>query len=140
MSLVGGCTTAGPPGVAGLCVDTFDDIVTNIVDGDTLDVAECGRIRLALVDTPERGQEGYENATDFTRAVCPVGANATVDIDSGQPMDTTGTRRVAVVFCGGDNLNAELLVAGHAVILVQFCDESEFTDEEWAREQCARPD
>jgi endonuclease YncB( thermonuclease family) len=37
--------------------------VVKVVDGDTLDVAGVGRIRLVGVDTPERGACGYESAT-----------------------------------------------------------------------------
>lgn len=37
-----------------LCQNCFSGIVTHIVDGDTLDIGNK-RIRLALVDTPERG-------------------------------------------------------------------------------------
>ena len=39
----------------------FEGIVNHIVDGDTLDINDH-RIRLALVNTPERGQEGYMKA------------------------------------------------------------------------------
>ena len=59
-----------------------------------------------------------------------------VDIDDGQPWDTTGTRRVAALGCAGGLLNAELLDAGHAIVLVGFCDVSQFADEPWARPWC----
>ncbi len=38
-------------------------VVTHIVDGDTIDVAGVGRIRVIGIDTPERGACGYESAT-----------------------------------------------------------------------------
>ena len=38
--------------------------VTYIVDGDTLDINGI-RIRLSLVDTPERGQPGFREAKEF---------------------------------------------------------------------------
>lgn len=49
--------------------------VENVVDGDTIDVSiDLGfkthtrqRMRLARVDTPERGQAGYAAARDFVR-------------------------------------------------------------------------
>src|SRR5688500_752261 len=40
--------------------------VTYVVDGDTLDINDM-RIRLSLVDTPERGQEGYQEAKNFVK-------------------------------------------------------------------------
>ena len=38
-------------------------VVTRIVDGDTLDVAGYGRIRVIGIDTPERGECGFDSAT-----------------------------------------------------------------------------
>ena len=54
---------------------TFQAICTNVVDGDTIDILlDLGfkttaerRVRLLNVDTPERGQENYKEATDFTK-------------------------------------------------------------------------
>ena len=37
--------------------------VTHVVDGDTIDVAGAGRIRIIGIDTPERGECGYAPAT-----------------------------------------------------------------------------
>ena len=37
--------------------------MVKVVDGDTIDVAGVGRIRLVGMDTPERGACGYESAT-----------------------------------------------------------------------------
>lgn len=129
-----GCTA---PDAEGPCADTVEDTIQRVVDGDTLDAALCGRIRLALVDTPERGEPGFGEASAFTAGLCPVGSKALVDRDAGQPTDTTGTRIVAVLHCGGQNLNAELLRNGHAVILTEFCAVSEFADEPWAAEGCS---
>jgi endonuclease YncB( thermonuclease family) len=38
-------------------------VVTNIVDGDTIDVAGVGRIRVIGIDTPERGECGFDKAS-----------------------------------------------------------------------------
>ena len=110
----------------------FEGPVTKIVDGDTLYVGNV-KIRLVLVDTPEVGENGFEEATQFAAGLCPVGSNATVDQDDDQLYDRYG-RMLAVVYCGGKNLNEELLEEGHAVILTQYCDESEFGDQKWARD------
>lgn len=122
-------------GDGGLCsgsAECFEDTVTKIVDGDTLYVGDV-KIRLALVDTPEVGEDGFEEATQFAKNLCPVGSNATVDQDDEQLYDWYG-RMLAVVYCDGKNLNEELLEKGHAVILTQYCDESEFGNQAWARE------
>lgn len=63
--------------------DCFRGIVTEIVDGDTIDVNNV-RIRLTMVNTPERGEAGYNEATEIAESVCPVRANALVDEDDGQ--------------------------------------------------------
>lgn len=104
--------------------------VRKVVDGDTLDIGDR-RIRLALVDTPEIGEPGYEEAKQFTEAVCPVGSPALVDEDDGQTGGSYG-RTIAVVVCGDRNLNAELLRTGHATLVTRFCAVSEFADDPWA--------
>ena len=38
----------------------LEGIVNYVIDGDTLDINDI-RIRLALVDTPKREQDGYKN-------------------------------------------------------------------------------
>jgi endonuclease YncB( thermonuclease family) len=115
----------------------FTGIVSKVVDGDTLDVGEI-RIRLALVNTPELDEEGYDSAKEYTSTLCPVGSRILVDQDDGQLQDDFG-RMLAKVTCSGTkNLNAELLYNGYAGILTQYCVESEFSIEDWARENgCA---
>lgn len=112
--------------------ECFTGTVTKVVDGDTLDVGSI-RVRLALVNTPERGDAGYQEATAFTSLLCPVGSTVLVDEDDGQTSGSYG-RMVAKVFCGGRILNAELLYAGHAGMYTQYCSVSEFAAESWARE------
>lgn len=61
-------------------------IVTKIVDGDTIDVSiDLGfhvwvkqRLRLARVNTPERGQPGFWEATNRVSELCPVGSEIQV--------------------------------------------------------------
>jgi micrococcal nuclease len=103
--------------------------VTGIVDGDTIDV-DGTRIRLALVDTPERGESGFMEATQFTASLCPIGSTAQVDVDDGQA--PSYGRTVAVVYYGGRNLNAELWRNGYARIDERFLGVSEFNPySEW---------
>ena len=133
VALLAGCEDDVDDG----CRDGVHDEVTRVVDGDTLDGAVCGRIRLALVDTPETNEPGFGEAAAFTESLCPVDALMEVDIDAGQPWDTTGTRRVALVRCGGENLNARLLEEGLADVLTEFCAVSEFAQDDWARDECS---
>src|SRR5438034_7124742 len=121
-----------PPGNTPQCEGTaacFTDTVTYIVDGDTLDVGST-RIRLALVNSPEVGGPGYTEAKEFANQTCPVGTQAFVDEDDGQTSGSYG-RMVALVFCQGTNLNAELLRTGNAVLVPDFCAVSEFARDAW---------
>ncbi len=105
--------------------------VAKIVDGDTIDVSGT-RIRLALVNTPEIGEPGYTESKQFTSELCPVGSEAVVDQDDGQPEGSFG-RMIAMVTCGDKVLNEELLDMGFGNILQQFCGISEFGDDDWAK-------
>ena len=113
--------------------------MTHIVDGDTLDVqpttGDAVRIRLTLVNTPEVGQPGYQAGKDVTANTCPIGSQALVDEDDGQTGGSYG-RMIALVYCGGKNLNAALLDAGLAVVLTQYCSVSEFASDAWAAPYC----
>lgn len=104
--------------------------VTYIVDGDTLDVNDV-RVRLALVDTPERGEIGYQSAKTFTKDVC-LGKQAEVDIDDGQRGGDRYGREIGVVYCDGVNINSELLDKELASIYTEYCDISEFANDQWA--------
>lgn len=54
----------------------FKATCTNVVDGDTIDIKlDMGfdifanrRVRLLHVDTPERGQDNWKEATEYTRS------------------------------------------------------------------------
>lgn len=112
--------------------------VTKIVDGDTIDI-EYERVRLVLVNTPERGEPGYAEAKRFTEQQCPVGSPAIYDPDSGQSGGSYG-RVIATVWCFGSSyeapempLNAMLLQYGHAELLPKFCRNSEFAGSNWAK-------
>jgi len=127
-----GGPSGNPPGSAPQCKGTaacFSDSVTYIVDGDTLDIGST-TIRLALVNTPEGGEPGYSEAKQFTAQTCPVGSHALVDEDDGQTGGSYG-RMVAVVYCGGVNLNAALLSSGNAVLVTYYCSVSEFATDPW---------
>jgi len=110
--------------------DCFTGKIDYVVDGDTLDVNGV-RIRLALVNTPETGESGFNEAKQFTKNLCAIGSSALVDEDDKQTTGSYG-RTVAVVYCGDYNLNEELLKYNHAQILPYFCDKSEFNNEDWA--------
>lgn len=105
--------------------------ITRIIDGDTLEV-DGAKIRLVLVDAPERSDPGGSQATRFAETLCPPGSPAVVDQDDRQLYDSYG-RMLAVVWCGGKNLNEELLSQGYAKVYYIFCGTSEFGTSPWAK-------
>jgi len=111
--------------------DCFRGIVTEIVDGDTVDVNNV-RVRLAMVNTPEAGEDGYDEATDTTESECSLGSEALVDEDDGQRGGSFG-RLIGVVSCNGNSqsINEILLETGKAVLYEDFCAITEFANVGW---------
>jgi len=110
--------------------------ITRIIDGDTIDVThlttgEPIRIRLALTNTPERGEMLYQEALDFTGTMCPTGSRIIFDQDDGQLAGSYG-RVIGAVYCNGILLNEALLETSLGVIDTKFCEASEYGDD-WAR-------
>ncbi|RMF30521.1 MAG: thermonuclease family protein [Candidatus Nitrosothermus koennekii] len=115
----------------------FYATVVRVMDGDTIDVNynnEIIRIRLALVDTPERYEPLYEEAKEFTAKLCPIGSRVLIDEDDNQLEGSYG-RMIAKVYCNDKILNAELVNNALASIDARFCF-SEFAYEEWAKDYC----
>ncbi|MBE9225055.1 thermonuclease family protein [Phormidium sp. LEGE 05292] len=106
-------------------VSTQSATVISVVDGDTLNVkmTQCRlpinnnsqqcRIRLACIDTPERGQNPfYQQAKDRLIELLPRGTNITVkDTDT-----TAGNRIVAEIFRGRNSINIQMVKEGKAVV------------------------
>ena len=44
-------------------------LVTKIIDGDTIRIENGKTIRLICINTPEKGEEGYEEATNYLRSL-----------------------------------------------------------------------
>ena len=110
------------------CISGF---VTRVIDGDTIVVGDKS-IRFALVNTPEWGDYDYTQARYYIETICPVGSKVLVDEDDGQTQGSFG-RIIAKIYCNELNLNEEILEVGHAEILPQFCQVSEFAQESWAK-------
>jgi micrococcal nuclease len=99
-------------------VRRFDHVsVVRVVDGDTCDlVVDLGfsvktqqRFRLARINTPERGQPGYAEATAELQRLL-AGRGLTIEV-RGQ--DKYG-RWLVEIFAGGANVNDAMLAAGMA--------------------------
>lgn len=94
-------------------------VVSKVIDGDTFDTTSEGRIRLADVDTPEKGESGYYEAKNFLTSLV-YDKHVYLDIDDVYETDKYG-RLVCVVYVSYNathfkNINKALLVEGYAVI------------------------
>ena len=100
----------GPPATSIFCPDCQLVEVTGVVDGDTIDTS-IGRVRFFGVDTPERGEDCFTEATEFTRLL--VGSQ--VRIEDGPRLEDTYGRRLAYIFdSSGNSIDAQLIAAGFA--------------------------
>lgn len=104
--------------------------ITNIVDGDTIDLGET-RVRLALTSTPELNDLGGVESKNFVEEKCPLNSDVLIDEDDGQIEGSYG-RVIAKVYCQGVLLNEEILEKGYGEINTIHCFDSEFKEESWA--------
>ncbi len=100
--------------------------VTRIADGDSIDCAPLGRIRLVGIDTPELSQDPIGRvAADVLRSHIPIGSRVGVELDV-EERDRNG-RLLGYVWAEGRLVNWLMVRSGHAVTLtyppnVQYVD------------------
>lgn len=80
------------------------------LDGDTLALPDGTRLRLAGVDTPERGRPGWAEATSLTRAL--LSDHAWRWLPATPPTDVYGRRLGRLVNERGEELGAALIERG----------------------------
>ncbi len=101
----------GPPATSFSCPDCQLVSVTNVVDGDTIDTS-LGRVRFFGIDTPERGDDCFTEATDFTRLL--VGSQ--VRLEDGPRLEDTYGRRLAYIYdSSGNSIDVQLIAGGFAI-------------------------
>ena len=94
-----------------MCIDCQVVDVTKVIDGDTLDTS-VGRVRFFGIDTPERGDQCFQEATNFTR----IAAGDKVRLETGPRRTDSYGRRLAYVYdSSGDSIDAQLVSGGFAV-------------------------
>jgi micrococcal nuclease len=117
--------------------DTEDPLimskVVRVIDGDTIVLESGEHVRFAIVNTPEKGQEGWQEAKDWTSYKC-LDKDVMIDMDNGQPL--TYGRPVAAVYCDSGTkdgsyefINYELIDLGFGVVMTNYCKVSEFAKE-----------
>jgi endonuclease YncB( thermonuclease family) len=102
-------------------------VVYRVIDGDTIELSTGERVRFIGIDTPERGEAGFDEATDFVRGLIE-GQVVWLEAD-GNDTDPHGRlRRYIWIEKPTDNtceqqitnkmLNARLLVYGYAEVMI----------------------
>lgn len=78
-----------------------------VIDGDTIWVYGVGKVRLVQIDTPEKGESGFDEAKKFVEDRC-LGKTVYLDIDDEEPYDKYD-RTLAIVYTDSEDINRELL-------------------------------
>jgi micrococcal nuclease len=111
--------------------ELWSGYVKNVVDGDTVDVSfniyGIQRVRLVGINTPEIGEEGYEEAKAFVNKTC-WGEEVKLDVDDKRQYDPH-YRILAVVYVNGTNLNEKMVKEGYAEVM--YIPPSEFDCRDW---------
>jgi endonuclease YncB( thermonuclease family) len=100
----------GPPTTSFSCPECQLVEVNRVVDGDTIDTS-IGRVRLFGVDTPERADDCFTEATDFTRLL--VGTQVRLE-DGPRIKDNYGRRLAYVYDSSGNSIDVQLIAGGFA--------------------------
>ena len=86
--------SSGPPTTSFNCTGCEAFSVGRVIDGDTLDLSDGARVRLYGIDTPERGEPCFTEATNRLRQL----AGATVRLESGPRATDSFGRRLAYAY------------------------------------------
>jgi len=92
-----------------------DVFVYEVVDGDTFKMSDGTKVRLLCVDTPERGEEGYDRATKFLESIILY---REVRLEKGETLDEVDkySRDLRFVYVNTPNgevfVNAEIVRLG----------------------------
>ena len=115
--LVSGCDLVQPDDETGGSEDMVR--VSRVVDGDTVELADGRKVRYLGINTPERGQPFYQEATDFN-AELVAGKKVRLEFDV-DTIDKYG-RTLAHVFVGLflPSLATILLMASGPFYLIWF--------------------
>ncbi|NLC56836.1 MAG: hypothetical protein GX774_08380 [Armatimonadetes bacterium] len=92
------------------------DTCTRVLEGDLIEGAKVGRIRLIGVIAPAKGEPGWRQSLDYTRQLVQ-GKQIKVEICAERPNDYLDRVRAVVYLPDATNLNTKVLRAGMARIL-----------------------
>jgi micrococcal nuclease len=85
-----------------------------VIDGDTVEMADGDRCRLLGIDTPERGEDGFDEATDFLRELIE-GKRVRLEADPDHDDRDFFGRLLRHVYLPDDrNVQVLIIEAGHS--------------------------
>lgn len=90
-----------------------DNYVTNIVDGDTFDIFSGERIRMICIDSPEKGEKGYEEAAQYLEYLI---LHKEVTLEKDVSENDSYRRLLRYVYVDGIFVNKEMVKSGNAVL------------------------
>ena len=100
----------GPPQTVINCAGCPLVDVTRVIDGDTIDTS-IGRVRFYGIDTPERGEACFSEATAATERL----TGSQVRLEDGPRLTDSFDRRLAYVFdASGNSIGVQLIAGGYA--------------------------
>lgn len=111
--------------------------MTQVIDGDTVEMEELGRVRLIGVNTPEDGRCYETAATRFTRERLE---GKTVNYELGEEREDRYGRTLAYLSRGGEMHNRLLLSKGFAKLLTIPPNDKYAQDFEAAERRAQRTD
>jgi len=86
-------------------------LVTSVIDGDTVELADGRRVRYLGIDTPESGEYYAEEATARNKDLVE---GKTVELQRGDRDQDEYGRLLRYVYVDGVFVNAELIAGGYA--------------------------
>ena len=86
-------------------------LVTSVIDGDTVELADGRRVRYLGIDTPESGEYYAEEATARNKELVE---GKTVELQRGDRDQDEYGRLLRYVYVDGIFVNAELVAQGYA--------------------------
>ena len=111
--------------------------VTDVIDGDTVEVERLGRTRLIGVDTPEKSKCGDDAATRFTRERL---LNKVVQVEIGEEPKDRYDRTLAYLSRDEKMHNLALLEEGYARVLTIPPNDKYASDFEEAEQEAKATD
>jgi micrococcal nuclease len=88
-------------------------LVTSVIDGDTVELADGRHVRYLGIDAPESGEYYAENATERNKELVE---GKTVELQKGKQDKDQYGRLLRYVYVDGVFVNAELIAGGYAKV------------------------